>query len=79
MMLNSKPNPEIGLQIMENVKVESINDAQKNASEFYKDVSNLAGKITGFLSSLGSVITETAHKYGIDEKINSKRKNKWRS
>ena len=38
MMLNSKPNPEIGLQIMENVTVESINDTQKNASEFYKDV-----------------------------------------
>ena len=71
MMLNSKPNPEIGLQIMENVTVESINDAQKNASEFYKDVSNLASKITGFISSLGSAITETAHKYGIDEKINS--------
>ena len=71
MMLNSKPSPEIGLQIMENVTVESINDAQKNASEFYKDVSNLASKITGFISSLGSAITETAHKYGIDEKINS--------
>ena len=71
MMLNSKPNPEIGLQIMESVTVESINAAQQNTSEIYKDASALAGKISGFFSSIGEAITETVHKYGIDEKINT--------
>jgi hypothetical protein len=71
MMLNSKPNPEIGLQIMESVTVESINAAQQNTSEIYKDASALAGKISGFFSSIGEAIKETVHKYGIDEKINT--------
>lgn len=68
-MLNSKPNPEIGLQIMENVTAESINQAQQSQSEIYKDASKIANSITGFLSSLGTAINETMHKYGIDEKI----------
>lgn len=71
MMLNSKPNPEIGLQIMESVTVESINAAQQHTSEIYKDASALAGKISGFFSSIGEAIKETVHKYGIDEKINT--------
>ena len=71
MMLNSKPNPEIGLQIMESVTVESINAAQQHTSEIYKDASALAGKISGFFSSIGEAITETVHKYGIDEKLNT--------
>lgn len=71
MMLNSKPNPEIGLQIMETVTVESINQAQQSTSEIYKDASNLAGKISGFFNSIGNAINDTVHKYGIDEKINT--------
>jgi ADP-ribosylation factor GTPase-activating protein 1 len=71
MMLNSKPSPEIGLQIMESVTVESINQAQQSHSEIYKDASNLAGKISGFFNSIGNAINDTVHKYGIDEKINT--------
>jgi len=68
-LLNNKPNPEIGLQIMESVTAESINQAQQNQSEIAKDVSNLFGKITGIISSVGSTLTETAHNYGIDQKL----------
>ena len=72
-MLNSKPIPEIGLQIMENVTVDSIGQAnqQQNKSEFAKDASAIMGKITGFFTYVGNTINDTAHKYGIDEKINN--------
>ena len=69
-MQENKPSPEIGLQIMESVTVESINAAQQQHSEIYKDASNLAGKISGFFQDIGNAITETVHKYGIDQKIN---------
>jgi hypothetical protein len=71
MMLNNKPNPEIGLQIMENVTAESINQAQQSQSEIYKDASSLASSIGGFFSNLTTAINDTIHKYGIDEKINT--------
>ena len=58
-----KPSPEIGLQIIENVTVNSINEAQQQQSEIYKDASNLARKISGFFKDLGTVISDTIHKY----------------
>lgn len=69
-MQNIKPSPEIGLQILESVTVDSINEAQQQHSEIYKDASNLAGKISGFFKDLGTAISDTCHKYGIDQKIN---------
>ena len=70
-LLNNKPNPEVGLQIMESVTVESINQAnQEHQNEIAKDASNLVGKITGFISSVGGAISETAEKYGVNQKIN---------
>jgi len=70
-LLNNKPNPEIGLQIMETVTVDSINQAQQeNQSELSKDAKDLANKITGFFSEVGNAIQDTAQKYGIDKKIN---------
>jgi hypothetical protein len=75
-LLNNKPNPEVGLQIMESVTVESINQAnQEHQSEIAKDASNLAGKIAGIISSVGGAISETAEKYGVNQKI-SEVKNK---
>ena len=68
-LLNNKPSPEVGLQIMESVTVESINQAQQNQSQFSKDASELFGKVTGFLSSVGNAINETVQKYGIDQKV----------
>ena len=70
-LLNNKPNPEIALQIMESVTVDSINQAQQQQSEFYKDASALAGKITGFLSSIGTAINDAMNQYGINQTINS--------
>ena len=75
-LLNNKPNPEVGLQIMESVTVESINQSnQEHQSEIAKDASNLAGKIAGIISSVGGAISETAEKYGVNQKI-SEVKNK---
>ena len=54
---------------MESVTVESINQAQQNQSQFSKDASELFGKVTGFLSSVGNAINETVQKYGIDQKV----------
>lgn len=68
-LLNNKPSPEIGLQIMESVTVDSINQAQQNQSELSKDTSEFFGKLTGFLSSVGNAINDTVHKYGIDQKV----------
>ena len=51
---------------MESVTVESI---QQNQSEIAKDAQNVAGKISGFLSSIGNAINDTYHKYGIDQKV----------
>lgn len=70
-LLNNKPSPEIGLQIMESVTVDSINQAQQNQnqSELSKDASEFFGKLTGFLSSVGNAINDTVHKYGIDQKV----------
>ncbi len=70
-LLNNKPNPENALQIMESVTVDSINQAnQEHQSEIAKDASNLVGKIAGFISSVGGAISETAEKYGVNQKIN---------
>lgn len=70
-LLNNKPSPEVGLQIMESVTVESINQAnQEHQSEIAKDASNLIGKVTDFISSVGNTISETAEKYGVNQKIN---------
>ena len=65
-LLDNKPTAEIGLQLMESVTVESI---QQNQSEIAKDAQNVAGKISGFLSSIGNAINDTYHKYGIDQKV----------
>ena len=70
-LLNNKPNPEIGLQIMESVTVDSINQAQQQQSEIYKDASALAGKIGGFLSSLGSALNSAMDQYGINQTISN--------
>ena len=67
-LLNNKPNPEVGLQIMESVTVESINQAnQEHQSEIAKDASNLAGKIAGIIKKISEVknkIEEEAKKFG---------------
>lgn len=68
-LLNNKPSPEIGLQIMESVTVDSINQAQQNQSELSKDTSEFFGKLTSFFSSVGNAINDTVHKYGIDQKV----------
>ena len=70
-LLNNKPNPEIGLQIMESVTVDSINQAQQQQSEIYKDASALAGKITGFFSSLGNALNSAMNQYGINQTISN--------
>lgn len=70
-LLNNKPNPEIGLQIMESVTVDSINQAQQQQSEIYKDASALAGKISGFFSTLGTAINNAMNEYGINQAINT--------
>ena len=70
-LLNNKPNPEIGLQIMESVTVDSINQAQQQQSEIYKDASALAGKIGGFFSSLGSALNSAMDQYGINQTISN--------
>ena len=64
-LVNNKPNPETGLQLMDSVTVESI---QQSQNEIIKDANNIAGKITGFLSSVGNAINDISHKYGIDQK-----------
>ena len=70
-LLNNKPSPEVGLQIMESVTVESINQAnQEHQSEIAKDANSLLGKVTDFISSVGNTISETAEKYGVNQKIN---------
>ena len=71
-MVKNKPSPEIGLQIMENVTFESLNQAKNQSqSEFAKDASNIMEKITGFFSYVGNAINNTANQYGITEKINN--------
>ena len=87
-MLNSKPNPDIRLQILESVTnggqpnkdVQPNQPSQENPlnpqnpqdekqqSELSKDTSNLRGKISGFFSSAGNALSDTVHKYGIDQK-----------
>ena len=47
-LINNKPNPEIGLQLMESVTVESIKQANQPQNEIAKDVSNIASKIGSF-------------------------------
>ena len=70
-LLNNKPNPEVGLQIMESVTVESIKQAkQEPQSEFAKDASNFVGKMIGFFNSVENAINQTAEKYGVNQKIN---------
>ena len=56
---------------MESVTVDSINQSQQQQSQIYKDASALAGKITGFLSSLGTAISEVMNQYGINQTINN--------
>ena len=70
-LLNNKPYPEIALQIMESVTIDSINQAQQQQSEIYKDASAIAGKITGFFSSLGNAINDAMNQYGINQAINN--------
>ncbi len=69
-MINNKPIPEIGLQLMETVTEESIKQAnEKNQNEIVKDVSSVASKIGSFFSSIGQAVKEGADKYGITQKI----------
>ena len=64
-LVNNKPTPEIGLQLMDSVTVESI---QQSQNEIVKDANSVFGKITGFLGSVQKAIADTSHKYGIDQK-----------
>ena len=76
---NNKPSAEEGLQIMESVTAESINQAQQNQNqnqnqnqeqnELSKDASALYGKITGFFSSVGNALNNVVQQYGIDQKV----------
>jgi len=72
---NAKPTLEIGLQVMETLSAENLklmNTAQ--TSEFAQDVSNIAGKIGSFFSSISKKVNETAKKYGITQKFDDTRK-----
>ena len=73
-VLNSKPNPEVGLQLLESVTNANQPNQQSQGnpqqqSELSRDASNLMGKITGFFSSVGNKLNDTVRKYGIDQKI----------
>ena len=70
-LLNNQPNPEIALQIMESVTEDSINQAQQQQNEIYKDASVLGGKISGFFSTLGTAISDVMNQYGINQTINT--------
>ena len=73
-LINNKPNPEIGLQIMESITTESIKQANlKQKSEFSKDVSSIASKIGSLFSSISKKVNDTAKKYGISQKFDEAR------
>ena len=68
-LINNKPNPEIGLQIMESVTVESIKQANQPQNEIAKDVSNIASKIGSFFSSIGQKVSEVYQSSGMSQKV----------
>jgi len=68
-LINNKPNPEIGLQLMESVTVESIKQANQPQNEIAKDVSNIASKIGSFFSSIGQKVSEVYQSSGMSQKI----------
>ena len=73
-LINNKPNPEIGLQIMESVTAETMKQANlKEKSEFSKDVSSIGSKIGAFFSSISKKVNDTARKYGISQKFDQAR------
>ena len=67
---NNKPSAEEGLQIMESVTPESINEAQQKQNEISKDASELFGKVSGFFSSVGNALNDVVNQYGIPQKVN---------
>ena len=68
-LINNKPNPEIGLQLMESVTVESIKQANQPQNEIAKDVSNIASKIGSFFSSIGQKVSEVYQSSGMSQKV----------
>ena len=70
-LINNKPNPEIGLQLMESVTVESIQQANQPQNEIVKDVSSIAGKIGSFFSSVGQKVSEVYESSGLSQKVDA--------
>ena len=68
-LLIFSPYAEVGLQLMESVNIESIKKANEPKNEIAKDVSNIAGKIGGFFSSLGQKMNEFYETSGIGQKV----------
>jgi hypothetical protein len=71
----AKPSLEIGLQVMETLSAENLKLMNStHTSEFAQDMSNIAGKIGSFFSSISKKVNETAKKYGITQKFDDTRK-----
>ena len=69
-LINNKPNPEIGLQLMNSVTVESIQQANQ-PNEIVKDVSSIASKIGSFFSSVGQKVSEVYESSGLSQKVDA--------
>ena len=73
-LIQNKPPVEIGLQVMEALNAENLKMmTQPPKSEFAQDVSDIAGKIGSFFSTIGKKVNETAEKFGIPQKIDETR------
>ena len=73
-LIQNKPPVEIGLQVMETLNAENLKMmTQPPKSEFAQDVSDIAGKIGSFFSTIGKKVNETAEKFGIPQKIDETR------
>ena len=70
-LINNKPNPEIGLQLMNSVTVESIQQANQPQNEIVKDVSSIASKIGSFFSSVGQKVSEVYESSGLSQKVDA--------
>ena len=70
-LINNKPNPEIGLQLMDSVTVESIQQANQPQNEIVKDVSSIASKIGSFFSSVGQKVSEVYESSGLSQKVDA--------
>ena len=73
-LVQNKPPVEMGLQAMETLTTENLKMmTQPPKSEFAQDMSDIAGKIGGFFSTISKKVNETAEKFGIPQKLDEAR------